>query len=106
MFEAGLHFARLDRCEFVVAQILDPRRAAIARPRPLVFAVQHDIARWAVLGGDDRLAHRAIARLAGMVLKLTCHQRDVGHGKPSFPGRNLQDHLAAAAISYRLGQYP
>jgi len=39
MFEAVLHFARPDRREFIVAQILDPRRAAIGRPQPLVFAV-------------------------------------------------------------------
>jgi hypothetical protein len=39
MFEAVLHFARPDRREFVVAQVLDPRGAAIARAQPLVFAV-------------------------------------------------------------------
>jgi hypothetical protein len=50
-------------------------------------------------GDDDRLARRAVERFADMVLELTRRQGDVGHGRPSFPGRNLQDHLAAAAIS-------
>jgi hypothetical protein len=57
-------------------------------------------------GDDDRLARRAVERFADMVLELTRRQGDVGHGRPSFPGRNLQDHLVAAVISYGIRQIP